>query len=84
MENSATRALVAAMDRELSALSRAAASDKGVSLGRLQDSWKRLVDDLGLAPEPTRACPACGQLGMREATLCGYCWMKLAPLAREG
>jgi hypothetical protein len=84
MENSGTRAWVAAVDGELSAFSSVVAGDRGLSLGRLQDSWKRLVEDLALAPEPTRACPECGELGMREATICGYCWTNLAPLARQG
>ena len=45
-------------------------------------AWRRLVRLL--APDHARAthkCPRCGELGMREATLCGYCWMKLVPAA---
>ena len=60
---------------------------EGVSSGfpesrsALHIAWRQLVHLL--APEPeraTRKCPRCGNSGMREATLCGYCWRKLAPM----
>ena len=44
-------------------------------------AWRRLARLL--APEPARAtrkCPRCGKVGMREATLCGYCWKRLVRL----
>jgi hypothetical protein len=60
---------------------------EGVSSGfpesrsALHIAWGQLVHLL--APEPERAsrkCPRCGNSGMQEATLCGYCWMKLVPV----
>lgn len=36
--------------------------------------------DLGEA-RVQRKCPTCGSMGMAEATLCGTCWTKLAPVA---
>jgi hypothetical protein len=59
---------------------------EGVSSGfpesrsALHIAWGQLVHLL--APEPSRAfrnCPRCGNAGMREATLCGYCWLTLVP-----
>jgi len=48
----------------------------------LQGAWSRLVGILALGPRrATRACPRCGKAGMADATLCGYCWMKLVPIA---
>jgi len=47
----------------------------------LHVAWGQLVRLL--APEPERAtrdCPRCGKRGMREATRCGYCWMKLVTM----
>jgi hypothetical protein len=44
----------------------------------LRLAWSRLVAVLALEPpRAMRDCPRCGQPGMREATLCGYCWLKL-------
>jgi hypothetical protein len=52
------------------------------SRSALHIAWGQLVHIL--APEPeraTRKCPRCGNAGMREATRCGYCWLKLVPLS---
>jgi hypothetical protein len=47
---------------------------------QLRAAWQRLVVALDLGPEPTvRACPRCGELGMRAATRCGHCWSTLVP-----
>jgi len=47
----------------------------------LRSSFSELVSLLALGPEPEiRECPVCGRIGMRAATLCGYCWTKLPPL----
>jgi len=60
---------------------------EGVSSGQpesrsaLHIAWGQLVHLL--APEPARAtreCPRCGEAGMRDATRCGYCWLKLVPM----
>ncbi len=61
---------------------------EGVSSGQpesrsaLHIAWGQLVHLL--APEPARAtrdCPRCGKSGMRDAKLCGYCWLKLVPMS---
>ena len=61
---------------------------EGVSSGfpesrsALHIAWGQLVHLL--APEPARAtryCPRCGEVGMRDATRCGYCWLKLVPMS---
>ncbi len=61
---------------------------EGVSSGfpesrsALHIAWGQLVRLL--APEAERAtrnCPRCGNAGMLDATMCGYCWMKLVPAA---
>jgi hypothetical protein len=52
------------------------------SRSALHIAWGQLVHLLGPEPErATRKCPRCGNLGMREATRCGYCWLKLVPLS---
>lgn len=48
----------------------------------LYGASSRLVTALALGPDAaTRTCPHCGNSGMRDATLCGYCWQKLVPPA---
>ena len=49
----------------------------------LQRAASSLEELIGLCqPIPTlRACPVCGKNGMAAATLCGYCWTKLTPVA---
>jgi hypothetical protein len=47
---------------------------------RLSEAWQRLVSLLALGPAAdVKACPRCGRVSMREATLCGYCWARLSP-----
>src|SRR4051812_21748822 len=71
------RAAVGEMDREMGTLPLPAQA--------LQGAWSQLVTALALGPAPaTRNCPRCGNSGMRDATLCGYCWMKLVPPAGTG
>ena len=51
---------------------------------RLGLAWSRLVTILALEPpRAMRACPRCGEPGMRDATVCGYCWLKLVPPAER-
>jgi hypothetical protein len=65
------RAIVEAVDREITCLSRPEADG-------LMASWDTLVKFLALGPAPeTRECPACGRTAMLEATRCGYCWAAL-------
>ena len=67
------RASVEQMEREIAALP--------ATSSLLRAAWAQLVSVLALRPaQPTRNCPNCGRPGMRDATVCGYCWKKLAPL----
>ena len=63
------------VDHEVAALS------GGMSgVPALRTAWARLVTVLDLGPRRAmRDCPRCGKAGMREATLCGYCWLRLVP-----
>ena len=46
-------------------------------------AWSQLVAALALGPAAAmRDCPHCGNPGMRDATLCGFCWNKLVPPGR--
>lgn len=81
MQTDGLRPIVEALDREMS---RAVARGNlnGVDTRALLASWEKLVEFLALGPAPElRECPFCGSIGMRPATLCGYCWRKLEPLA---
>lgn len=67
------RSIVALLDREMSSL------PTPTTVG-LRASWAELIETLALSPAPdVRTCPVCGQVGMRLATVCGYCWTKLSP-----
>jgi hypothetical protein len=67
------RATVEQVDREIGALPATSAALRG--------AWAQLLGVLAFGPAPaTRECPNCGRPGMRDATLCGYCWKKLTPL----
>ena len=81
---SALRAAVAAVERVLPQPS--ATAGEPAAAGSLEGAWRDLVALLSLGPEPEyRECPSCHALAMREATVCGHCWTKLAPLkAVEG
>jgi len=66
------RTAVEQVDREIAALP--------VPSSVLHGAWSQLVSALALEPaRATRKCPHCGNVGMRDATLCGYCWKKLVP-----
>lgn len=54
----------------------------GESPPALTAAWNALVEVLALGPGPKlRECPACGEMGMFDATRCGHCWARLAPVA---
>ncbi len=73
------RALVATVDREIAEL---APTGGATATGELRTSWLELVKVLALGPAPeTRECPNCGGTGMRAASRCAQCWLKLEPLA---
>ncbi len=73
------RPIVEAVDREMTRLAaRARAAD--AEMAGLLSAWAKLVEFLALGPAPElRACPYCGGVGMRAATLCGTCWRRLDP-----
>lgn len=74
------RATVAAVARHMAALD-PAPGEAGESL---KANWADLVELLALGPEPElRECPSCGKSGMRQATVCGFCWSKLTPPPRD-
>lgn len=75
------RPIVEALDREMSRLlARRGAADADATA--LLSAWGELVAFLALGPPPElRACPFCGDVGMRGATRCGRCWRTLQPLA---
>ncbi len=76
------RATVATIDLEIARLKKGSADSE---LSGLFAPWADLVAQLALGPEPeVRECPVCEAIGMRDATLCGSCWTKLEPPAREG
>lgn len=78
------RPIVEALDREMSRLAARADVD-GADATALLSAWAELVELLALdPPRELRACPSCGSVVLRAATLCGYCWRKLeapSPLA---
>ena len=68
------------VDREIAVLGHGA----NVAASAVGLAWSRLVTILALEPpRATRTCPRCGEPGMRDATVCGYCWLKLVPPAEQ-
>jgi hypothetical protein len=68
------------MDREIAVLVRRLPEEAS----GLPVAWAGLVGALAIEPAPAmRNCPRCGEAGMRDATICGYCWLKLAPPGTE-
>jgi hypothetical protein len=80
LERETLRALVATINDQMSDV----AARGGSPSDKLRASWAELVQylDLGRRPE-VRECPRCKHIGMREATLCGYCWTALSRLGPE-
>ena len=82
MDTDALRVFVEAVDREISRLPGPSDAGQPQQFHGLRTSWGKLVNWLALGPaQQLRTCPKCGQSGMRDATLCGYCWEKLPKLA---
>lgn len=73
------RTSMATLDRQIRR-----AQDDGLDAAlvvRLRESFEDVSSQLALGPEPeTRACPTCGCIGMRSATVCGNCWTRLGAL----
>ena len=78
------RTTLATIEREISLLHLARPAtddDSRAPPNGLSAAFSDLVQQLGLGPEPeVRECPVCKHIGMRAATVCGYCWTKLTPL----
>lgn len=81
-ERAALRASVTAMDLQISRLSQLSKLEEfRAAAGELLASWPSLVKLLALGEAAElRECPRCKGLGMRAATLCGYCFLKLPPV----
>ena len=75
------RSLVTAVDCEMSQLAQVRTGEPFGPTDQLREHWKELVILLALGPEPEyRECPACHSIGLRFATQCGFCWIKLPSL----
>lgn len=79
------RATLATIEREAARLLRLLTDEEGrVPKNVLQASCAELIAQMALGPEPeVRRCSVCEHLVMREATLCGHCWTRLAPPAEK-
>lgn len=81
MQHTEMRSLLARVQGHIAVVSAAASTDESrAHAAELETSFAALVKhvDVGVAPE-VRVCSGCQRTGMREATTCGYCWMKLTP-----
>lgn len=80
------RAAVATVEHEISRLPKQDADDSGSPPMDLPAAFADLVKQLALGPEPAvRKCPVCHHIGMRAATLCGFCLTRLAaPTGQDG
>lgn len=76
------RTLLTKVETQAAAVASVASTDEErTRAAELGASVAALVKLIGLGPAPElRDCPSCGRSGMRNATLCGYCWTKLAPV----
>jgi hypothetical protein len=74
------RSVVDAVDHIISHLDEAGTGESCGRIDQLRERWKELVSLLALGSEPEyRECPSCRSTGMRSATKCGFCWIKLPP-----
>ena len=65
---------IAQMDREIAVLGQSLPNEASP----VRSAWSRVVGALALEPaRAMRDCPRCGMAGMADATVCGYCWLKL-------
>jgi hypothetical protein len=82
MNQDEIRTLLGTLDTQIAGVTALASTDDGrEQSAKLASTFAALVRqlDLGEAPE-RRTCPHCGKSGMRKASICGFCWTKLAPL----
>jgi hypothetical protein len=81
MDPGKLRGAIDQVDREIAVLAQGVPGQ----VSPLRTAWSRLVALLAIEPpRAMRTCPRCGQLGMRDATLCGYCWLKLVAPETDG
>lgn len=74
MDHGKLQGAIDQVDREIAILGRSLSNEASA----LRTAWSRLVAVLALEPaRAMRNCPRCGEAGMRDATICGYCWLKL-------
>ena len=78
MEHVRVRELIANIERDL--MNREALSENEPrSIAELREDWAALVKFLAIPPAPeVQPCPHCGGEIRRGATLCKFCWKKLA------
>lgn len=81
-ERAQLRALVATIEDEIRSLAgHPNVEDYRAAADKLAATWAELEKLLALGQAAElRECPRCKHLGMREATRCGYCFLKLPPL----
>jgi hypothetical protein len=79
------RVLIAAIQIDIGCLSREGTAEAHSAAAlTLRASWAGLVEILDVGPAPeVRTCPSCGNVGMRAALRCGYCWKALSPPPRQ-
>lgn len=75
------RVLVARVDAELGSLQASHRdSARSSETDALAQTWRELVAELALGPEPElRSCPHCQRRVLRQATRCRYCMRQSAP-----
>ena len=76
------RSLIAGVRDQINKTSSLATTDELRSnASALGGSFAALEKFMNLGPFPDlRDCPRCGQMGMAKASVCGHCWVKLAPV----
>jgi hypothetical protein len=78
------RAAVEAMSHEVALLGKPGLPGGMRNGDALRAAWIKVVDALALGPAAEyRTCTHCGTVGMRAATRCGHCWVKLPPLPAQ-
>lgn len=83
-KNASLLRAVSMIERELGRLPASSTPEGNATIAELRGCWTVLVDLMALAPvREVRECPNCKHVGMRAATRCSNCWIKLTPLASE-
>ena len=83
-KNASLHRAVSNIERELGRLPASSTPEGDATIAELRAVWTVLVNLLALEPvREVRECPNCGHVGMRAATRCSNCWIKLSPPASE-